>query len=74
MERAVRLTAIITRRDDRYSARAVEVDVAAVGHSVEESLAALREALETYFEDAPLPFYDPDGPIVAPVQVRLHDD
>ncbi|MBL7499191.1 type II toxin-antitoxin system HicB family antitoxin [Frankia sp. CNm7] len=74
MERAVRLTAVITRRNDTFSARAAEVDVAAQGHSVEESLVALREALEVYFEDAALPACDPDGPIIAPVNVRLADE
>jgi hypothetical protein len=38
---------------------------------VEESLANLREALELYFEDEPLPATPVDGPIVAPVDIRL---
>jgi predicted RNase H-like HicB family nuclease len=71
MEHEVRLTAVITRRDDIYSARAVEVDVAAQGHTIEESLAALEESLEAYFEDQPLPVCDPSGPIIAPVNVRI---
>lgn len=71
MEHLVRLTAVITRRDDSYSARAVEVDVAAPGGTIEESLAALEEALERYFEDQPLPVQDLAGPIIAPVSVRI---
>lgn len=74
MERAVRLTAVITRRDDMFSAKAVEVDVAALGHSVEESLTALEDALAGYFEARPLPVCDPAGPIIAPVNVRIPDD
>jgi predicted RNase H-like HicB family nuclease len=74
MERAIRLTAVLTHSNDVYVARAVEVDCDARGHTVEEALSNLREALEVYFEDAPLPLTDPDGPIIAPVNVRLHDD
>ncbi|WP_239329031.1 type II toxin-antitoxin system HicB family antitoxin [Frankia sp. CiP3] len=71
MERAVRLTAIVTHEGDWYVARALEVEVASQGPSVEESLANLREALELYFEDEPVPTVSVDGPIVAPVDVRL---
>ncbi|WP_239307824.1 MULTISPECIES: type II toxin-antitoxin system HicB family antitoxin [unclassified Frankia] len=71
MERAVRLTAIVTHEGDWYVARALEVEVASQGPSVEESLANLREALELYFEDEPVPTVSVDGPIVAPVNVRL---
>jgi predicted RNase H-like HicB family nuclease len=73
MESAVRLTAIITRQNDRFVARAVEVDVTAGGQSIEESLTQLGEALELYFEDRPLPTIDPDGPIISPVNIRLAD-
>jgi predicted RNase H-like HicB family nuclease len=71
MERAVRLTAVVTHEGDWYVARALEVEVASQGRSVEESLANLREALELYFEDEPVPAVSDDGPIVAPVDVRL---
>ena len=36
-------------------ARALEVEVTSQGHSVDEALANLREALELYFEDEALP-------------------
>jgi predicted RNase H-like HicB family nuclease len=49
-----------------YVARALEVEVASQGPSVEESLANLREAVELYFEDEPVPATAVDGPIVAP--------
>ncbi len=71
MERAVRLTAIVTHEGDWYVSRALEVEVTSQGCGVEESLANLREALELYFEDEPLPAITVDGPIVAPVDVRL---
>jgi len=49
----VKLTAVVTRAEDEdlYVARAVEVDVASQGHTVEEALANLSEAVELYFED-----------------------
>ncbi|MCM3885528.1 type II toxin-antitoxin system HicB family antitoxin [Frankia sp. R82] len=71
MERAVRLTAVVTHEGDWYVARALEVEVASQGRSVEESLTNLREALELYFEDEPVPAVSDDGPIVASVDVRL---
>ncbi|WP_101832990.1 type II toxin-antitoxin system HicB family antitoxin [Frankia canadensis] len=71
MERAVRLTAVVTHEGDWYVARALEVEVTSQGPSVEESLANLREALELYFEDEPIPAASVDGPIVAPVDIRL---
>ena len=37
--------------EDLFVARAVEVDVASQGPTVEEALANLREAVELYFED-----------------------
>lgn len=63
----MRLTAIVTRDSGWYVARCVEVEVASQGRTVEEALANLREALELYFEDAPLPQTAP--PIIAPVEV-----
>lgn len=71
VERAVRLTAVITHEDDWYVARAVEVEVASQGSTVEEALLNLREALELYFEDEPAPPLAADGPIIAPVDIRL---
>ena len=52
---SVRLTAAITHEEPLYVARCLEVEVASQGSTVEEALANLREALELYFEDAPLP-------------------
>jgi predicted RNase H-like HicB family nuclease len=71
MERAVRLTAVVTHEDDWYVARALEVEVTSQGGTVEEALANLREALELYFEDEPPPPLAVDGPIVAPLDIRL---
>lgn len=69
MTRHVRLTAAITHEDDGYVARCLEVEVASQGETFEEALANLREALELYFEDEPVP--DVHDVITAPVEVRV---
>jgi predicted RNase H-like HicB family nuclease len=51
----MRLTAAITHEAPWYVARCLEVEVASQGENVEEALNNLREALELYFEDAPVP-------------------
>ena len=51
----MRLTAAITHEAHWYVARCLEVEVASQGENVEEALNNLREALELYFEDAPVP-------------------
>lgn len=45
-----RFTASVWREDEWYIAQCLEVDVASQGHSEEEALANLREALELHFE------------------------
>lgn len=68
----MRLTASITREDDWYIARCLDVEVASQGHSVEESLSNLREALELYFEDSDVQTEGlPDPPIIATVEVTV---
>jgi predicted RNase H-like HicB family nuclease len=51
----LRFTAAITRENSWYVARCLEVEVTSQGSSVEEAQANLKEALELYFEDEPLP-------------------
>ena len=51
----MRLTAAITHEAPWYVARCLEVEVVSQGKTVEEALGNLREALELYFEDAPVP-------------------
>lgn len=63
----MRLTAIVTQEGDWFVARCAEVEVVSQGHTVEEALANLREALELYLEDAPVPQTSP--PIIAPIEV-----
>ena len=69
MSRTVRLTATVTRDGDWYVARCLEVEVASQGETIEAALANLREALELYFEDQPVPVQN--DPIVAPVEIRI---
>ncbi len=64
----MRLTAAITHEAPWYVARCLDVEVASQGETVEEALANLREALELYFEDAPMPdLIEP--PIIASVDI-----
>lgn len=50
-----RFTAPVTREGAWYVARCLEVEVASQGPSIEEALVNLRDALELYFDDTPLP-------------------
>lgn len=70
MSETARLTATITPEDGWYVARCVEVEVASQGRTIDDALANLREALELYFEDEPVPEMHP-VPIVAPIEIEL---
>lgn len=48
------LTAILTREDGGFVALFPELDVASQGATVEEAKANLREAVELFFECAPM--------------------
>jgi predicted RNase H-like HicB family nuclease len=64
----MRLTAAVTHEGDWYVARCLDVEVTSQGETFEEALANLREALELYFEDAPVPELG-EPPIIASVEV-----
>lgn len=64
----MRFTAAITHEDDWYVARCLEVEVTSQGRSVEEAQANLKEALELYYEDQPLPT-DVKPPIVVTLEL-----
>jgi predicted RNase H-like HicB family nuclease len=70
----VRLPAVVTlERDDLgpvYVARCLTVEVASHGDTHDQALANLREALELYFEDSPVPNVDV-SPELASVDVRI---
>ena len=46
------LTAALHREEDWYIAQCLEVDVASQGHTIDEALANLAEAVELYLEEA----------------------
>lgn len=62
MTHAVHLTAAVTREEEGYVARCLQIEVASQGPATEDALANLREALELYFEDEPLPGPASQGP------------
>jgi predicted RNase H-like HicB family nuclease len=64
----MRFTAAITHEPPWYVARCLEVEVASQGQTVEEALANLKEALELYFEDTPVP-EGSEPPIIASVEI-----
>jgi predicted RNase H-like HicB family nuclease len=55
MTKTVTLTATLTPEEGGFVARCLELDVTSEGDSVEEALAMLREAVELYLEDEPVP-------------------
>lgn len=65
---SMRFTSVITHESPWYVARCLEVEVTSQGETVESALANLREALELYFEDAPVPELG-EPPIIASVEV-----
>jgi predicted RNase H-like HicB family nuclease len=64
----MQFTAVITHEAPWYVARCLEVEVASQGTTVDEALGNLKEALELYFEDTPLP-EGVDAPIIATVEI-----
>ncbi len=64
----MRFTAAVTHEPPWYVARCLEVEVASQGENVEEALANLKEALELYFEDMPLP-EGVEPPVIATVEL-----
>lgn len=65
----MRLTAAISRDDNWYVARCLEVDVASQGESLEEARDNLAEALGLYFEDQDVDVGEP--PIIVPIDVAV---
>jgi len=55
MTRTITLTASLTPEEGGYVARCLELGVTSEGDTVEEAVAMLREAVELYLEDEPLP-------------------
>lgn len=51
----MRFTAAVTHEPPWHVARCLEVEVTSQGTTADEALANLKEALELYFENEPLP-------------------
>ena len=66
----VQFTAAITHERRLDVARCLQVEVTSQGELVESALADVREALELYFEDEPLPA-DVQLPIIAPIEISV---
>lgn len=49
-------------------ARCLEMEIARQGETIDQALANLKEALELYFEDVPLP-EDPEPLLIATVEI-----
>jgi predicted RNase H-like HicB family nuclease len=64
----MRLTAAVMHEPPWYVARCLEVEVTSQGKTVDEALENLKEALELYFEDQPLP-ENIEPPIIASVDL-----
>jgi len=62
------LTAAITHEPPWYVARCLEVEVASQGETSEEALENLKEALELYFEDTPIP-EGVEAPVIARIEI-----
>ena len=50
----VQLNAILTKEEDMYIAKCLEVGTISQGHTIEEALENLKEATELYLEEFPL--------------------
>jgi predicted RNase H-like HicB family nuclease len=60
---------VIYQEDDQWVAQALNVEVSSFGSTPEEARAAIQEALELYFEDAP----DAEVPVITGGRVEeLH--
>lgn len=66
----IRMTAAVTKEDELYVARCLEIEVTSQGDTLEEALHNLREALELYYEDA-VDFEVPISPIIAPLDIEV---
>jgi predicted RNase H-like HicB family nuclease len=69
-QRTITLTASLTPEEGGYVARCLELGVTTEGDTLDEALAMLREAVELYLEDEPLP-ENISHPVVTSFDVTL---
>ena len=67
----MKLTAIVEKEGDWYTAWCPDTDIASQGKTVDEALDSLKEALELYLEDedAKVPS---KAPLFTTIEVNLH--
>jgi predicted RNase H-like HicB family nuclease len=70
VDRTITLTASLTPEEGGYVARCLELPVTTEGDTVEEALEMLREAVELYLEDEPLPA-QPPHPVVTQFDITV---
>jgi predicted RNase H-like HicB family nuclease len=54
-----------------YVAKCLDNSVASQGHSVEEAMSNLKEALELFYEDEPEPYSEPSRALLTTMEVSL---
>jgi predicted RNase H-like HicB family nuclease len=69
-QRTITLTASLTPEEGGYVARCLELGVTTEGDTLDDALAMLREAVELYLEDEPLP-ENISHPVVRSLDVTL---
>jgi predicted RNase H-like HicB family nuclease len=70
--RKIDLKAAVWKEGKYYISQCLDVDVSSFGKTRKEALAMLQDALELYFEDAPLPDKKTraKNPVIASVQLQ----
>ena len=64
-------TVVIQKEDDWYVAKCLENSVASQGKTIDEAMSNLREAVELFFEDEPLPVLPQNQTYVTTMEVAL---
>jgi len=64
-------TVTVTREDDWFVAKCLENSVASQGKTIDEAMSNLREAVELFFEDEPLPVLPQNQTYVTTMEVAL---
>jgi predicted RNase H-like HicB family nuclease len=68
-----KLHSVVWKEDKYYVAKALEVEVASQGLSVDEALSNLKEALELYFEDnTAVDLIEVDHPQIKDVSIQVN--
>ncbi|MEA1962762.1 MAG: type II toxin-antitoxin system HicB family antitoxin [Patescibacteria group bacterium] len=69
--RKIDLKSVIWKENNYYISQCLEIDISSFGKTRKEALANLQDALELYFEDAPLPQKTGvKNPVIASVKLQ----